>query len=1240
MLGAPTVLIGGFPCPNLPNPLDALMHGLKCLGKAIGKSKGFGKILKKVGLCNSPGEPINPFTGEVYNDFEDYRDHETGFVWERHYRSGWNEQDGPLGFGFRHFYDRRLTFYRKRAIYETHDNESVALAKLEDGGYAAIDGFRLTSLANNRFQLDTDRDEVLDFELLATSPAAARLVRYRCGELDIHLFYDTAARLRALSQYASQGTIDTHFVYDEHRRIEQVLRSARSQPPIIVSRYKYADGCIAEWHDALGAAAQMRYDGSRRLVQGTDRRGYNFYWQFDASTGRCVSSRGEDGVLGVTASYAGTQSTFVESDGGEWRFKHYPDGSVSHVVDPYGGVKEYARDDTGRITKQIEPSGEEYLWLYEPSGKHSARRDRWGNEIPPEDELPAPPNPLRHAGPTTQKGWLVGEVLCPKSIRLSSLPDALANRVDLEQTRMAGARVARNSRDLLGRELERFYENGAAERFAYDPEGNLTHHQNSSGGWLARRIGSWNLIEVEQTSEGSVIQYGYTHRRKRCAVTDANGNRFDYERDLRQYVVRVTHNGAQYVRYERGIHGRIVAEYDERDAPLVRYNTDPTGLPLKATLTSGEVYTYARDEDGNLTDASSRDCRIERSFLVSLPLADKRDGLGTAHEYDDKLALRRTVQLETHVTNYDCSDPGVVVVSTPDGGKHRFWWQAGYVLVRENGNGTSELSVFDAQERVAAKLCWRSQSGEPSDATSYDYSPFGELTSINDSALGTTSYAYDTDRRLISQTTGRDTRRYAYDAANNLTQTPSHEVIVRGPGNIVRHTNRERFEYDNRGRVFRRITTAGTWTSYHYDSRDQLTEVKFGDRQEIWRAAYDGIGRRLWREYGGKRTEFYWDGDRLSAELAPDGALRLYVYASENSLIPFMWLDYTSSSAAPNSGQACYVFTAPTGMPTRVEDAQGQVVWRATTVDAYGHIDECKGQIETPRIRFAGHYYDEHLDLHYNRFRDYDPKLGRYLQIDPLGHGGSRNLYAYPSNPLVDVDLRGLMHKATGSGTGNGSENDDGSTKPPQSPEEAAAQKKKAQLEAIEKRKAERQRKIEADEHQKHIDENTERRARGDFDSMDADDRAFLADDRNLARASDPDKAINPNTAKNPGSPVDEARAMDHAEKTGQLNPPVGRSVRPGADVKTGEGDNEQHHSMKSVNDKDHAGSQKRATDEIDKMAKQRRRDEEPHGVIVDLRNSPDPAGDKARMQSHADETNRQLGQEGKKPVQVQFIDP
>ena len=43
-------------------------------------------------------------------------------------------------------------------------------------------------------------------------------------------------------------------------------------------------------------------------------------------------------------------------------------------------------------------------------------------------------------------------------------------------------------------------------------------------------------------------------------------------------------------------------------------------------------------------------------------------------------------------------------------------------------------------------------------------------------------------------------------------------------------------------------------------------------------------------------------------------------------------------------------------------------------------------------------------------FRYYDPKLGRYLQSDPLGIVGGLNLYAYPGNPLVLVDIDGLAH--------------------------------------------------------------------------------------------------------------------------------------------------------------------------------------------------------------------------------------
>ncbi|MDF3071202.1 MAG: hypothetical protein K0R38_6803, partial [Polyangiaceae bacterium] len=618
-----------------------MMKGLKCLGKKFAKSKSFGKLLSKVGLCNSPGEPINPFTGEVYNDFEDYRDPETGFVWERHYRSGWNEQDGPLGFGFRHFFQRTLTLLRKRAIYETHDGEVMALLLESEGSWARSEGFELSILNGQHYELTTDRAETLLFELQTTTPPCARMTRYRRGAIDVHLFYERDGRLRALSEYAVGGIIDTHLIYDQSQRVEQVVRGPRGSTPLAISHYRYLDGCIVDWHDIFGFAAHMSYDSAHRMVRGTDRRGYSFHWQYDATNGRCTNSRGDDGVLGVTASYAGNRSTFIEPDGGEWRFKHYTDGSISHIIDPYGGIKEYARNDGGRIVKQVEPTGEEYVWLYDEAGKHVGRRDRWGNNVPPEDDVPLPPNPRRHDGPTTQKGWLAGEVLCLTPVRIKSLPSPVAASLAPHQARAGVAAVARVRRDLLGREIERTYPDGTVERFAYDAEGNLIHSRNTRGGSCARKFASWNLLESEQTGEGSLTRYEYTHRRKRRSVIDANGNHFDYERDLRQYVVRILHNGTQYLRYERGVHGRVVAEYDDRDQPLVRYETDPTGLPVKATLTSGEVFAYARDEDGNLIDASSKECRIQRSFVGSLPASDLRDEVGTTHEYDRNLALQR-----------------------------------------------------------------------------------------------------------------------------------------------------------------------------------------------------------------------------------------------------------------------------------------------------------------------------------------------------------------------------------------------------------------------------------------------------------------------------------------------------------------------------------------------------------------------------------------------------------------------
>ena len=40
-------------------------------------------------------------------------------------------------------------------------------------------------------------------------------------------------------------------------------------------------------------------------------------------------------------------------------------------------------------------------------------------------------------------------------------------------------------------------------------------------------------------------------------------------------------------------------------------------------------------------------------------------------------------------------------------------------------------------------------------------------------------------------------------------------------------------------------------------------------------------------------------------------------------------------------------------------------------------------------IRFPGQYYDEETGFHYNRFRYYDPEVGRYVSADPIGQLGT-----------------------------------------------------------------------------------------------------------------------------------------------------------------------------------------------------------------------------------------------------------
>jgi RHS repeat-associated protein len=62
----------------------------------------------------------------------------------------------------------------------------------------------------------------------------------------------------------------------------------------------------------------------------------------------------------------------------------------------------------------------------------------------------------------------------------------------------------------------------------------------------------------------------------------------------------------------------------------------------------------------------------------------------------------------------------------------------------------------------------------------------------------------------------------------------------------------------------------------------------------------------------------------------------------------------------------------------------------------------------TMDLRFPGQWFQLESGLAYNWHRHYDPTIGRYIEPDPIGLQGGRNLYGYATqNPLAYADPDG-----------------------------------------------------------------------------------------------------------------------------------------------------------------------------------------------------------------------------------------
>jgi RHS repeat-associated protein len=100
--------------------------------------------------------------------------------------------------------------------------------------------------------------------------------------------------------------------------------------------------------------------------------------------------------------------------------------------------------------------------------------------------------------------------------------------------------------------------------------------------------------------------------------------------------------------------------------------------------------------------------------------------------------------------------------------------------------------------------------------------------------------------------------------------------------------------------------------------------------------------------------------------------------------------------------------------PRVITDSTGTEVWRWDSAPFGETLPNEQPTNATSKftfnIRFAGQYFDQESGLHYNYFRDYDPRTGRYVESDPIGLAGGLTTYGYVgANPISSVDPNGLF---------------------------------------------------------------------------------------------------------------------------------------------------------------------------------------------------------------------------------------
>ena len=417
-----------------------------------------------------------------------------------------------------------------------------------------------------------------------------------------------------------------------------------------------------------------------------------------------------------------------------------------------------------------------------------------------------------------------------------------------------------------------------SEGYTYDEMQRIKTYRNGNGIVTTYYYDLAGRLDRTVATNGAAVQFGYDTLSRREFMTDSTGTTF-YEYDDLDRLKKVITS----VNAIKGDADDLVLSYGEYD---------PAGNIKTLIYPGGEQITYTYDDAGRMKTATNGGFTAAYFYDPMsglLKRVERSNGLNTEYGYNNMGRLnlvthKKTAGAGATLAEYSYSLNAIgnaddLTITLPTGTK-------------------KEDYKYDGMDRLRQVTYTNGTGADPNaKVVTYTYTDAGnrhtEKVEIGGVLQKLWTYHYGSENRLlfITDQSGTEIRRYAYDAAGNRKQ---------------------------------KITPDGT-TFYTYDERNLLTRIQ--TPTDTIRYTYNGLGHRVSKTFNGVLSQFIIDSNRPIFETVQErsttGITASYTYGLDRLL------------RKPATGSAEFYLHDRIGSVRHIADPSANVT-EGFTYDAFG----------------------------------------------------------------------------------------------------------------------------------------------------------------------------------------------------------------------------------------------------------------------------------------------------------------